>query len=289
MVQPYQPQPDAPIGVFDSGLGGLRVLDRLLLSLPDERFVYLGDTLHMPYGMKSHDEVRGYVAACLQWLFAEHRVKMMVVACNTATAVAADLFEQPGYNFVPFVGPVVPICRWLHAEERYRRVGVMATPATVAANRYQKILDGLGSSIELQQMACGGLASTIEAGEGDSEECRRLLRGYVSPLVAWQAEAIVLGCTHYPYVADQIAAMVPHGVDILDPSVFMAVEARRLLKEWNLAAPVRTGRQLGEVDYFVTAEPERFLEVSQRMPFQAVATRSPRVVRIPSVDVPAAL
>ncbi len=272
-------QPDAPIGVFDSGLGGLRVLDRLLLSLPDERFVYLGDTLHMPYGLKSAEAVRGYVSACLQWMFETHRVKMMVVACNTATAVASDLFEA--YRGVPFVGPVLPICRWLHEEDRYRKVGVMATPATVASDCYQAVLNTLGSRIELKQVACGGLASVIEAGEAESAQCNRLLQEFVAPLVAWGAEAIVLGCTHYPYVADSIARMLPNGVDVLDPSAFMALDAKRQLKERGLAQPHASGRRLADVEYFVTAEPARFFTVSRQMPFQAVATKLPTVVEIP--------
>jgi len=265
----------APIGVFDSGLGGLRVLDRLMHTLPDERFVYLGDTQHMPYGEKTHAQVVEYVNGCLNWLFEAHQVKMVVVACNTAASVAPHLFVQ--YPKVPFVDPVTPICRWLKEDARYQRVGVMATIATVASNRYQALLDDLQAPVRLFQVGCGNLATLIEEGEGDTSACDGLLRKYIKPLREAEAQAIVLGCTHYPYVMDQIAALAPEA-DILDPAVFMALEAKRLLAEHQLAETRKTGRTVAEVDYFVTAEPDRFYETSLKMPFQALAMKQPQVV-----------
>lgn len=265
----------APIGVFDSGLGGLRVLDRLMHTLPDERFVYLGDTQHMPYGEKSHAQVVEYVNGCLNWLFEAHQVKMVVVACNTAASVAPHLFAQ--YPDVPFVDPVTPICRWLKEDARYQTVGVMATIATVASNRYQTLLDDLQAPVKLHQVGCGNLATLIEEGEGDTSACDGLLRKYIRPLREAEAQAIVLGCTHYPYVMDQIAALAPEA-DILDPAVFMALEAKRLLAEHQLAETRKTGRSVAKVDYFVTAEPDRFYETSLKMPFQALAMKQPQVV-----------
>ena len=165
----------------------------------------------------------------------------------------------------------------------------MATPGTVAANRYQNLLDALQKQdlaqrpIELKQIPCGDLASVIEAGETETKACDAMLREFVAPLTAWEAEAVVLGCTHYPYVADRIANLLRTGVDVLDPSAFMALEARKLLEERNLLHPQRSGRRLAEVDYFVTAEPQRFYTVSQAYPFQAVAIKQPTVVQLPCV------
>jgi glutamate racemase len=266
-----------PIGVFDSGLGGLRVLDRLMHTLPEERFVYLGDTLHMPYGEKNQAEVVQYVDDCLHWLFTRHQVKMVVVACNTAASVASHLFER--HADVPFVDPVTPICRWLKTDGKYRHVGVMATPATVASNRYANLLSALQAPVELSQIACGNLATIIEAGEGDTLACEALLRQFTQPLNEQRVEAVILGCTHYPYVMDKVAALMPDA-EVLDPAVFMALEARHLLAEKSLANPVHTGRMVAEVEYFVTAEPDRFYETSRRMPFQALAMKQPTVVSI---------
>lgn len=273
-----------PIGVFDSGLGGLRVLDRLMQTLPDERFVYLGDTLHMPYGEKTQAQVTEYLSGCLHWLFERHQVKMMVVACNTAASVAPHLFEQ--YPEAPFIDPVTPICQWLATESHYQKVGVMATPATVASNRYHTLLTQLQASLNLFQVGCDNLATVIEEGRGDTPECEALLRKYLSPLQEKQVEAVVLGCTHYPYVMNQVSALAT-GMDVLDPAAFMALETRRLLKAHDLAYPDRKGigpKTVADVDYFVTAEPDRFYETSRRMPFQALAMKQPTVVSIPALS-----
>lgn len=269
----------APIGVFDSGLGGLRVLDRLMQTLPEERFVYLGDTAHMPYGHKIQQQVCEYLSGALHWLFTVHEVKMMVVACNTASAVASHLFKA--YEPVPFVDPVTPICRWLAEEPRYTRVGVMATPATVASNRYPALLEALASPLSLMQVACDNLATVIEEGRGDTPECRAMLTQYLTPLQQAGVEAVILGCTHYPYVMDQVSDLVPD-LDVLDPAVFMALEAKRLLGAHHLANPQVTGRALAEVDYYVTAAPQRFYETSRRMPFQALAMKPPTIIAIPA-------
>jgi glutamate racemase len=271
-----------PIGVFDSGLGGLRVLDRLMQTLPDEHFVYLGDTLHMPYGEKTPEQLDEYVSGCLDWLFMQYQVKMVVVACNTASTAAAHLLRPLQDAGIPIVDPVTPICRWLAAERRYQRVGVMATRATVASNRYRALLDRMGGEdIELVQEACGNLATVIEEGRGNTPECDAMIGEYLKPLLATDVEAIILGCTHYPYVMDQIATRAP-GVEILDPAVFMALEAKRLLAEQQLATPLQTAREIAEVDYFVTAEPDKFYETSRRMPFQALAMKQPVVVSVKS-------
>ena len=271
---------DCPIGVFDSGLGGLRVLDRLMESLPDERFVYLGDTLHMPYGEKTPEQVSKYVAACLKWLFEHHQVKMMVVACNTAASVASHVFNK--YPNTPFLDPVAPICQWLKVENKYKKVGVMATPATASSNRYDSLLKQLKSPIQLTQMGCNNLATIIEEGRGETTECLNMLQQYVMPLLAENVEAIVLGCTHYPYVMHRVIELVPDTVDILDPAVFMALEAKRILEQTNLASPYKTGRTIAEVDYFVTDEPDQFYETSLRMPFEALAMKQPTIVSIHS-------
>ena len=247
-------------------------------SLPDEHFVYLGDTLHMPYGEKTPEQVSKYVSACLDWLFHQHQIKMMVVACNTAASVASHTFSR--YPDTPFLDPVTPICRWLQAEDRYKSVGVMATPATAASNRYESLLKELHSTVELTQIGCNNLATVIEEGRGETEECLDMLRKYVAPLVAKPVEAIILGCTHYPYVMHRIAEIVPQGVEILDPAVFMAMEAKHILTQSNLKSPQKTGRTIAEVDYFVTAEPDQFYETSLRMPFEALAMKQPVIAPI---------
>jgi glutamate racemase len=287
-----------PIGVFDSGLGGLRVLDRLLQAFPNERFVYLGDTQHMPYGHKSDAEVCQAVSACLAWLFHYQPVKLMVVACNTAAATAADCFKP--YAPVPFVDPVSAMCGWLAEKNSYRRLGLMATPATVASDRYRTLLDGLGAQeIGIQAIACEHLASVIEAGEVDTLACRALLEKYLAPLRASAVEAIILGCTHYPYAHTQIAELAPEA-EILDPDIYMVRQIAGLLplvgatRELKGSATSSTGnlRQKpgrnsptllspaeARVEYYVTQAPERFYKAGQQMPFQAIAMQLPQLAQ----------
>jgi glutamate racemase len=286
---------DWPIGVFDSGLGGMRVLDRLIQAFPAERFVYLGDTQHMPYGHKSHAEVQGYVADALHWFFTPTSlkstpVKMMLVACNTASAVASDQFA--GYAPAPFIDPVTSMCRWLVDSSRYQNVGILATPATVASNRYRQVLDALTKdasqastakqlndpgAITLTQVGCEHLATVIEEGGLGTPACEELLVKYLAPLQAAEVEAIVLGCTHYPYAEARIAALAPQS-HILDPDIYMVMEVARLLKSRQLATSRQAEGPLAEVDYFVTAEPNRFFETSRRMPFRAIAMKPPTVI-----------
>jgi glutamate racemase len=280
-----------PIGVFDSGLGGLRVLDRLMQAFPSERFVYLGDTLNMPYGHKSHDDVKRFVAAALAWFFepGENRlpVKMMVIACNTAAAVASGMFARyaaPPFS-APFVDPVTAICRWLADADCYKHIGVMATPATVASNRYRRVLDSLdATALKVRQVGCEHLATVIEEGGLGTPACDALLVKYLAPLQAARVEAIVLGCTHYPYAQDRIAALAPE-TDILDPDIYMVREVGRLLRARQLAAPPQTDRALAAVEYFVTADSARFYEVSHRMPFRALAMKTPSVITLSTTPV----
>lgn len=300
LSEPEEKEPDRtdwPIGVFDSGLGGMRVLDRLIQAFPAERFVYLGDTQHMPYGHKSHAEVQRYVADALHWFFTptllkSTPVKMMVVACNTASAVASEQFA--GYAPAPFIDPVTSMCRWLVESSRYQNVGILATPATVASNRYRHVLDSLKGSasqgstatgrqlndpaaIALTQVGCEHLATVIEEGGLGTPACEELLVKYLAPLQAAEVEAIVLGCTHYPYAEARIAALAPQS-HILDPDIYMVMEVARLLKSRQLATSRQAEGPLAEVDYFVTAEPNRFFETSRRMPFRAIAMKPPTVI-----------
>jgi glutamate racemase len=269
-----------PIGVFDSGLGGLRVLDRLLQAFPNERFIYLGDTAHMPYGHKTDAQVRQYVAASLRWLFAKQPVKLMVIACNTAAAVATACFEP--YEAIPFVDPVTPICHWLVENNLYKTLGLMATPATVASNRYRNVLDSLGAAnTPVEAVACEHLASIIEAGEVDTLACRALLEKYLAPLQEKAVEAVILGCTHYPYAHDQIAELAPDTV-ILDPDVFMVRQVEKFLSGdvpgWAVPANTKIlNTAEPRVEYFVTQAPERFYDAGRKMPFQAIAMKEPQL------------
>lgn len=276
----------APIGVFDSGLGGLRVLDRLVQAFPQERFVYLGDTQYMPYGEKPPQQVRQRVLAALDWMMGTHQVKLMVVACNTAAAVAPDLFER--YRPIPFVDPVQPICQWLGAQADFHRVGLMATPSTVASQRYPHLLRD--TRLQLTAVACDGLASLIEAGQGDTPACQTMLRHYLAPLQHADVQAIVLGCTHYPYVQAHIEAISGPNITLINPAQVMTQTVGHLLQQHGMRAvpatpvsPHPTPKQ-AHVDYYVTAEPDQFYQTSRRLPFtyDPLDVSPPTVIQLPT-------
>ena len=239
----------------------------------------------MPYGEKPPAQVSEFVDTCLHWLFEHHQIKMMIVACNTAASVASHLFAK--YPETPFLDPVAPICHWLKKEAKYQTGGVMATPATAASNRYEALLRQLESPIRLSQIGCQNLATVIEEGRGETPECLAMLQRYVTPLLKENVEAIVLGCTHYPYVMHRVVSLVPDSVDVLDPAIFMALETKHILNERNLAFPQKTGRSIAEVEYFVTNEPNQFYETSLRMPFQALAMKQPTVAHLHQPVLPA--
>lgn len=265
--------PNLPIGLFDSGVGGLTVLDSLLEVLPHEQYVYFGDTLNMPYGSKSFDEIRLLVDGILNWMCEVQQVKLVAVACNTSAGV---LYEELIQRCpVPLVEPITPVCEWLAKEDTFRKVGLIATPTTVRSNRYGAVLKELNPAIELQQVPCDGLARLIESGLTDTEECEVLLRGFLEPLADWGLEALILGCTHYPHAARQIQKILPAGVQLLDPAEFMAQTTVQHLTSRNLLNPSTNG---SKTDCYVSQNPVFFKETSQQLPLRrAVLKETPKL------------
>lgn len=261
-----------PIGLFDSGVGGLTVLENLVRVLPGERYVYFGDTLHMPYGSKSFQEIRLLVDGILDWLCVSQQVKLVAVACNTSAGVLYPLLEE--LCPVPLVEPITPICEWLATEDTFRKVGLIATPTTVRSERYPAVLASMTSKIEMTQVACDGLAKMIESGDLEDEShakaCRTLLKGYLDPLIAWGTEALILGCTHYPHARRQIAELLPDSLQILDPADFMSQKVYRLLDSKGLLS--QDGIP-GEIDYHVSHDPDAFLSVSRQLPLNNLQLR----------------
>ncbi len=253
-----------PIGLFDSGVGGLTVLENLVRVLPEEAYVYFGDTLHMPYGSKTFDEIRVLVEGILAWLCQEQQVKLVVVACNTSAGVLYPILDS--LCPVPLIEPITPVCQWLAEEGEYRKVGVIATPTTVLSGRYASVLTGLNPAISVLQQPCDGLARMIESGEGDTVACRQLLETYLTPLVQWGAEAIILGCTHYPHVRHVVEAVVPSSVTILDPADFMSQKVYQLLGDGQ---GLRLGGRLpGDLTVHVSDGPELFKATSGQLPLR---------------------
>ncbi|BCU07663.1 glutamate racemase [Allochromatium tepidum] len=250
--------PHHPIGVFDSGLGGLTVLREIRRLLPGEDLLYVADSAHAPYGDKSMAFIESRSIAITEFLL-ERGAKAIVVACNTATGAAAKLlrtrYSVPLIAMEPAVKPAV---------ERTRSgvVAVLATRQTLASHNFSVLLGRLETDAEILLQPCPGLVERVEAGDLAGEGTRELLRGYLEPLLARGADTLVLGCTHYPLLTPLIRELAGPGVLILDSGMGVARQVRRRLSEAELLAPEgRTGRER----FWTSAHPARMHTLMARL------------------------
>lgn len=224
---------EAPVGVFDSGVGGLSVLAEINHLLPNESLLYVADCGHIPYGEKSPEFIRQRCRQVAEF-FQQQGAKAMVLACNTATVAAvADLREC--YPQWPLVG-MEPAVKPAAAATRSGVVGVLATTGTLKSAKFAALLDRFASDVRVITRPCPGLVELIEAGDLDSPVLRQLLQGYVEPLLAAGCDTLILGCTHYPFLKPLLAEMVPPAVAIIDTGAAVARQLQRLLGERDLLA-----------------------------------------------------
>jgi len=217
------------IGVFDSGLGGLTVVRALREHLPGVEIVYVADTAHAPYGEKTHAQIRRYSDAITRYLIDAHRIDALVVACNTATSAAIDHLRDTFSDLV-IVGTEPGIKPALHTT-RTRKVGILATPATLAGDKYQELADHLygGSDVTLFEQACPGLVEQIEAGQTDTPRTAAMLETWLSPMREAGVDTIVLGCTHYPLASEAIRRVMGYPVELIETGAAIAQRLRSLL------------------------------------------------------------
>jgi glutamate racemase len=213
--------------MFDSGFGGLTVARAVIDLLPDENLVYLGDTARYPYGSRPRDEVRRYAHEITAWLVEHHDPKMIIVACNTATAVALPELES---RFdIPFLGVLEPGVRSLLEVTASGRVGVIGTVGTISSGAYQESVAGLGARAELTCAACPGFVEFVERGETDSEQVRVLAQRLLAPVREAKVDSLLLGCTHYPFLARTIGDVMGRDVVLVSSADETAFEAQRAL------------------------------------------------------------
>src|SRR5215218_4320709 len=222
--------------MFDSGFGGLTVARALIDLLPAEDLVYFGDTARYPYGPRPLEEVRDFALQVTRLLVERHDVKMVVVACNTAAAAALELlrFECD----VPVVSVVDPGARALVRATRSGRVGVIGTVGTIGSGAYQRAVRATRAEVELTCAACPGFVEFVERGETDSEQVHVLAERLLAPLVQARVDALLLGCTHYPFLARTIADVMGRDVVLVDSADETAFRVADLLGELDLGRPV---------------------------------------------------
>ena len=225
---------DAPIGIFDSGVGGLTVARAILDQLPNEQIVYLGDTAHMPYGPKPIADVRAYALDCLDKLVAQQRVKLLVIACNSASA--ACLHDARERYDIPVIEVIRPAVRRAVAATRNHRVGVIGTTATINSGAYQ---DSFAAAPQTQvtAVACPQFAEFVERGVTSGRALLGLASAYLEPLQRAEVDTLVLGCTHYPLLAGLISLVMGEQVTLVSSADETARDVYRVLMEKDLLRP----------------------------------------------------
>ena len=227
------PDPDSPVGVFDSGIGGVSVLREIQRELPAEALIYVADSAHAPYGDKPIAEIQERAFRIVEFLIDQH-AKAIVVACNTATGVAVEALRARWT--LPFVA-IEPAVKPAAAATRTGIIGVLATRQTIASPRFARLAETWANGALILAQPCPGLVEQIERGELTSQKTHDLIASFVRPLVEQGADTLLLGCTHYPFVEPLIASIAGPGVTLVNPAAAVARELRRRLTESKLLAP----------------------------------------------------
>ena len=248
----------APIGVFDSGIGGLTVAHEIIRQLPNESIIYFGDTARVPYGPKSPDTVRRYSREIATFL-RDEGVKALVIACNTATAHALSSLRE---SFdMPVIGVIEPGARAAVAATRRGHIGVIGTSGTIKSGAYERAIKKLDPDLRVTARACPLFAPLVEEGWTDHEATRLIAREYLEPLLEEHVDTVVLGCTHYPLLKTLLADELGSRVCLIDSAAETAAETARTLA----AAEVAAGGAEDPVYRFIASDdPLQFLQLGQR-------------------------
>jgi glutamate racemase len=256
-----------PIGIFDSGVGGLTVYRALHQRLPGEHFIYLGDTARVPYGTKSLETVERYAIENSLFLYGLG-IKMLVVACNTASALALPkIRELIGLDVIGVIGPGSRLAARLTTDLQSPRIGVIGTEATIASGAYEEAIKRANPKAEIMQIACPLFVPLAEEGWTHEPETVSIAKRYLGEMADWQPSAVVLGCTHYPILKDVIGEILGPKVTLVDSGQAAAEEVAELLDARELArAAESNGRELcDDLDHFyVTDAAGRFARVAER-------------------------
>jgi glutamate racemase len=258
---------ELPIGMFDSGIGGLTVLHECLVAMPAEDFVYFGDTARFPYGSKTQAELECFSAQIAAFL-AHAGVKLIVVACNSATAAALPVL-QARFD-TPIVGAIMPGAWAAVQSSRSRRIGVLATPATVASGSYPRAVHSLDAAAEVFQQACPDLAGFIQDGEVATREVLEAVKTYTAPLKAKRVDVVIMGSTHYPHVAPMLQRAMGRGVTLVSPAAEIALEVEEMLARQGVA---QDDDREGDYRFYCTGDVETFRSIGARflqMPLERV-------------------
>jgi glutamate racemase len=246
-----------PLGIFDSGLGGLSVATEVRLRLPHEEILYIADSAYCPYGGRPLEQIRDRSIAVTRALV-DAGAKLVVAACNTASGAAIEALRET--FTVPIVG-LEPAVKPAAASSRKRRIAVLATPATLQTERFNRLVDNHGPGIEVVKVPCPGFVELVEAGEVEGERAVREVREVLAPVIEADVDRVVLGCTHYPFLRRVVAEVLGEGVDIVDSGAAVARQVERVLAANGLLS--QTGN--GDFRFLTTGEPASVAPIVERL------------------------
>lgn len=238
----------SPIGVYDSGVGGLTVFQAVRNLLPNERLLYLADQANVPYGERSLEEVRALAERATSFMMAQG-VKLIVVACNTASAAALKVLRK-NYPDFPFVG-MEPAVKPAAEQTLSGKVGVLATPSTFQGELYASVVERFAGDVQLFQATCPGLVEQIEKGAVKSPETRQILEDAIEPMLKEGVDSLVMGCTHFPFVIPLIRQIAGEDVRVVDPAPAVARQVKRVLESRDLLA---SASQQSEMQFFTSGK-----------------------------------
>lgn len=245
-----------PIGIMDSGVGGLSVLREIKKILPQENFIFLADQANVPYGGKTQEQLEKILLRIMDF-FIEKKVKMVVLACNTATVYAIDFLRD--YYKVPIVG-TVPVVKTLANVTKTKKVAVLSTPGTAKSKYLQNLIKKFAKGLKVYTIGGSNLEELIEEGNLRNGRIQSILHEILPPLVRNGVDAIALGCTHYPFVSDQIGEIVGSKVLVLDSGAAVARRVEQILENEK-----ELGKEREKDIYYTTGDPEKFKKVAEEL------------------------
>ena len=247
-----------PIGVFDSGIGGMTVIRALLHHLPHENIIYFGDTARVPYGPKSQQVVREYALQDTDVLL-EHNVKLIVIACNTVSAVALDVVQKRAK--VPVIGVILPGAEAAALATKNKRVGVIGTVGTIFSKAYTNAIRQIDSTVKVFDQPCPLFVPLAEEGWTDHKATELIAKEYLFPLTLEKIDTLVLGCTHYPLLRDVIGKVLHQSVTLIDSGEATACVVKNMLRDMQLN---NTSTLKPNLQFFVSDVPHKFAEIGER-------------------------
>lgn len=245
-----------PIGIFDSGVGGITVLKEVQRVLPKENYIYLGDTKNFPYGNKSKEEIIKFAIENVKYLINQD-VKIIIIACGTATSQAIEILQQ-NYE-IPIIGIIEPTIEYIE-EQKYKKIGVIATEGTIKSRAWEKKLKEKIENIEVINEACPMLATIAEEGRATGEEGRKAIKKYMKLFKEKKINKIILGCTHFPIYEDIIKDELEYDVELINTGKTTANYLKRYLEERNLCNTIG-----GNIKINLTKEEEEFSKIAQNI------------------------